>query len=156
MSKEKIYTFYLKRKELVAVICGFFITYVMVFLLGVEVGKSLFSTVKPVKEVVQVTKKEPLTVPVVEKKSEKVNVPVVKKKNLAPVRIYIQAAAFSKKKSADRLSERLKKRGYRTEIRFVGGFYKVIIGPYPSVEAAKKDLIKLKRDEEIFGYIIKL
>ncbi|NPA15151.1 MAG: SPOR domain-containing protein [Deferribacteres bacterium] len=182
----KIYTFSFKRKEIVAVLAGLIITYIMVFLLGVEIGKDLFSepavvankeeVVRESEGITEENREERIQEPVViarkseenfnqeEKSEEEKEVatpikPVVKpeKREVIPTsRIFIQAGAFAKKSYALDLLKRLKERGYRAQIREIGKLYKVILGPYPSEKTAKEDLVKLRRDEKIYGYIIHL
>ncbi|GEM_PF-5309788 len=185
----KIYTFSFKRKEIVAVLAGLIITYIMVFLLGIEVGKDLFSSPAPtvVKESQEFAEhaenseeraEEPVVIarPTSQQNSnqkansitgkgaaeEKEVFPIKpvskpKKQEILPhSNIFIQAGAFAQKKYAVDLLKRLRERGYRAEIREIGGLYKVILGPYPSEEKAKEDLIKLRKDEKIYGYIIHL
>ncbi len=184
----KIYTFSFKRKEIVAVLAGLIITYVMVFLLGIEVGKDLFTSPSTVvtetqrfAEVQEEKTPEPLIItqettqtahqeerkiviiPKVKREERKTEISPIKpvskakKKEAIPTsRIFIQAGAFAKKSYAYNLLKRLRERGYKTEIREIGGLYKVILGPYSSEEEAKRDMLKLRKDEKIYGYIIRL
>ncbi len=182
--EHKIYNFSFKKKEIVAILSGLVITYIMVFLLGIEVGKDLYSggqiithqqmislpETKEEKEVIPVVVKKESTTPQKEEntttkaKSNKVGeeIPVIKpvknkiQNTTLTFRIFIQAGAFSKKSYAENLSKRLKERGYRTNIKSIGGLYKVILGPYSNEDEAKKDLLKLKKDEKIYGYIVRL
>ena len=68
----------------------------------------------------------------------------------------IQIAAFSTRKRAEDLVERLKRKGYE-DIRVVeaSGIYKVIYGRFPDREDAQRELEKLKR-EEIYGFIVEI
>ncbi len=71
-------------------------------------------------------------------------------------RFGIQVAAFSTRKGAERLVERLKKRGLeKLSIVEVSGIYKVIYGRFKSRAEAKKELEKLK-DMEIYGFIVEV
>ncbi len=58
--EEKVYSFSFKRKELIAILIGLFATYVIVFMLGVELGKEFFiSSIPP--ENLQQNQYPPLT-----------------------------------------------------------------------------------------------
>lgn len=51
--EEKTFTFTLKKKEIFAIVGGLFITYIMVFLLGVELGKEFFVSSIPIENLQQ-------------------------------------------------------------------------------------------------------
>jgi len=54
MSKEeKTYTFSFKKKEIIGILIGLFVTYVIVFMLGVELGKEFFISSIPVENIQQ-------------------------------------------------------------------------------------------------------
>ncbi len=192
--KSEVYTFTLKKKELIAVIAGILVTYLMVFILGYTLGKESvpvsISTIAETYEQQEAESSEP-TVPLetsppiattqqerptsapmtlpkanetatprpkkIEKKEVAVEIPVKpikheEKKSFT--RYFVQAGAFSKKKSAERLAERLKEKGYKITVMKVGGLYKVLIGPFVSKKEAIKNKGRLIKDEKIYGYIV--
>jgi tetratricopeptide (TPR) repeat protein len=80
----------------------------------------------------------------------------VKKKKKEEGRFGIQVAAFSTRRGAEKLVNRLKKRGLeRLSIVEVSGIYKVIYGRFRSRAEAKRELERLK-DMEIYGFIVEV
>ena len=191
--KSEVYTFTLKKKELIAVIAGILVTYLMVFILGYTLGKESvpvsISTIAETYEQQEAESSEPTVPPEtsppiattqqerptsapttlpkanetftpspkIEKKEVAVEIPVKpikheEKKSFT--RYFVQAGAFSKKKSAERLAERLKEKGYKITVMKVGGLYKVLIGPFVSKKEAIKNKGRLIKDEKIYGYIV--
>ena len=183
MAKSKAYTFTLKRKELIAVIAGIIVTYVMVFLLGYTLGKestpdkllvsqgyvesepSNWIPPAPSHEEPQENTAPPIALPENNNTANEstpkgeIEIPVKPIKTppsvSAPVRFFVQAGAFSKSSSAERLKERLQQKGYKVTIMKVNNLFKVLIGPFSTIEEAKKNKKKLVRDERIYGYIVK-
>ena len=51
--EEKTYTFSFKKKEIIGILVGLFITYVIVFMLGVELGKEFFVSSIPLENIQQ-------------------------------------------------------------------------------------------------------
>lgn len=71
-------------------------------------------------------------------------------------RFGIQVAAFSTKRGAERLVERLRRKGLsKLDIVEVSGIYKVIYGRFKSRSEAKRELERLK-DMEIYGFIVEV
>ncbi len=191
MAKQEGYTFTLKKKELIAVIAGILVTYIMVFLLGYTLGKEsspnqllvsqgyvepepppitppISSPAKPEEPILPAPPPEPEAPPIAPPQPQakpthkpEIEIPIrpIKKPpsvKPAPIRFFVQAGAFSKRSSAEKLKDRLVSKGYKVEIMKVGGLYKVLIGPFASMEEAQKSKRQLIKDERIYGYIVKL
>ncbi|HUN64718.1 MAG TPA: SPOR domain-containing protein [Bacteroidota bacterium] len=80
------------------------------------------------------------------------------KKNTVIQEFSIQAGAFASQANADKLQQKLRAGGYRTDVykNFLGGkklFYLVWVGSYHSEEEAKPDLASLKSKFNISGVI---
>ncbi|BAT72532.1 hypothetical protein TST_1748 [Thermosulfidibacter takaii ABI70S6] len=185
--KSSTYTFTLKKKELIAVVAGILVTYVMVFVLGYSLGKEASGPVIPPttqtfqeeSPVSSSSLKEEATPPIVvthqrketntkpsqssqapeTKESATVNIPVhpIKKteEKKTSLRYFVQAGAFSKEKTAHKLRQKLKEKGYPVQIISVGGLHKVLIGPFTTRDEAVKAKRRLIKDEKIYGYIVK-
>ena len=186
--KGGVYTFTLKRKELLAVLAGLIVTYVMVFILGYTLGKESSPVVPVEQPVVQEETAPPPQIPPApqvpeqpvaktqkaspapapeapsenqtpsQKAQASVEIPIKPVKRMEakePFRYFVQAGAFSKKSSAEALKKRLQSKGYKVQIRKIGGLYKVLIGPFMTQEEACKSKKRLIRDEKIYGYTVK-
>lgn len=69
---------------------------------------------------------------------------------------YIQVMAFKKRVLAERLRDKLQKKGYGVKILNPGttGLYRVVIGPYHDTKEAERVVIRLKREDKVIGYVV--
>lgn len=104
-------------------------------------------------------KKEATVVPLVRPKKEVAGAPVARPGHPAAARKYlVQAGAFRDKGGAEVQRRKLAKAGYSVRVVQASGknrerYFRVLLGPFPDGEAAKKAVRRLKNEMKIEAYL---